>query len=303
MTHEAAIETTDPKDITPLRTAVTFATVGACSATLLTVLDRAYGTPMPDEETASNPLGGGIVQHGYQCGQLWGASLAAGAQAYRVHGAGPKAEAAAVRASQRIVSVFEETSGDINCLEITEMTGQSMQQLSNVLKYMIKAGPISCGRLAMRFAPIAKEAIDETLAEEPPEVTSPCASCAATVARRLGASEQHQVMAAGLAGGIGLRGGACGALGAAVWLTALNRPEEKTGLTAGDTTIGRVIEAFGEASGHEFECEEIVGRRFEDVADHARHASAGGCARILDALVAAATDSDVAAQDEDLHAA
>lgn len=303
MTATTTIETTETKAITPFGTAVSFATVGACSATLMTVLDRAYGTPLLDEETASNPLAGGIVQHGYQCGQMWGASLAAGAQSYRVHGAGPRAEATAVRAAQRLAATFEETAGDINCLEITEMTDTGMQKLSGVFKYFIKAGPISCARLAMRFAPLAKDVIDETLAEEPPAATSPCASCAASLARRVGASEKHQVMAAGLAGGIGLRGGACGALGTAVWLAALNHPEEKIGLTAGDTTIGRIIEAFGEASGHEFECAEIVGRRFEDAADHARHVSAGGCARILDALVTASTGDAEGTDTEDLHAA
>jgi len=42
----------------------------------------------------------------------------------------------------------------------------------------------------------------------------------------MGASELHVVMASGFEGGIGLRGGACGALGAAIWLTAMNNRDE-----------------------------------------------------------------------------
>ena len=30
------------------------------------------------------PLAGGFMGYGYQCGMLWGAALAAGAQAYRL---------------------------------------------------------------------------------------------------------------------------------------------------------------------------------------------------------------------------
>lgn len=280
--------TTAATPITTMGTAKAF-TQDACSGTLMGVLDRAFGHPMKAEESASNPLAGGIVQQGYQCGQLWGASLAAGAQTYRTFGPGPKAEVAAVNTSRRIVEVFEEMNGETHCLELTDT---DMQNLGGVLKYFVKAGPIRCGRMAVKFAPVAFQTIQDSLAEEPAEATSPCANCAAMVARRLGASEQHAVMAAGLAGGIGLSGGGCGALAAAIWITGMNHPEEKTGLSADGTTIGEVIDAFVEASDHEFECAEIAGRRFEDAADHAGYVEAGGCARILDALVLAAGGDD-----------
>ena len=39
------------------------------------------------EERAADPWAGGLMQ-GYQCGQLWDAALAAGAQAHRLWGAG-----------------------------------------------------------------------------------------------------------------------------------------------------------------------------------------------------------------------
>ena len=52
------------------------------------------------------PFAGGIMQHGYQCGMIWGAALAAGAQAYRLFGPGPQAEAMAVIAAQWLVESF-----------------------------------------------------------------------------------------------------------------------------------------------------------------------------------------------------
>jgi hypothetical protein len=281
-------------EITTMGTVKAF-TQDACSGTLMGVLDRAYGHPMEAEEAASNPLAGGIVQQGYQCGQLWGASLAAGAQAYRTFGAGPRAEAAAVKASQRVVEAFRGMNRETNCLELTDTP---MQDVKGVLRYFAKAGPVRCGRMAVRFAPVAYQEIEQALAEVPTEATPPCANCAAMVARKMGASEQHTVMAAGLAGGIGLGGGGCGALAAAIWLTGINRPEEKTGLSAEGTTIGEVIDAFVKSSDHEFECAEIAGRTFEDAADHARYMASGGCARILDALVEAAGVQDAHACDE-----
>jgi hypothetical protein len=50
----------------------------------------------------------------------------------------------------------------------------------------------------------------------------------------------------------------------------------------------RIVERSLKASGHRFECAEIVGRRFADVADHAAYLRDGGCAAIVEALSAAA---------------
>ena len=261
---------------------------GTCSETLINVLNRAFGHPMELEEHASMPLAGGIVQQGYQCGMLWGAVLAAGAQAYRLYGPGPKAEAAAMRAAQRLVESFSESQGNINCLELTET---DWNKKSQAFKYLIKGGGIKCMRRVVGYAPEAFRVINEALSEVPDEVPSGPASCAAELARNMGASEMHAVMAAGLAGGIGMSGGACGALGAAIWITGMNNPEEKIGFNYKDTFAGRTIDRLLESSDHEMECSEITGRKFESIEDHAEYVRCGGCSKILEAL--AATD-DVA---------
>ncbi len=69
--------------ISSIGTVRTFLKVGTCSEALCNVLDRAFDHPLKLEEEATAPLAGGIMLHGYQCGMLWGVTLAAGAQAYR----------------------------------------------------------------------------------------------------------------------------------------------------------------------------------------------------------------------------
>ncbi|MCP4634747.1 MAG: C_GCAxxG_C_C family protein, partial [candidate division Zixibacteria bacterium] len=85
------------------------------------VLDQAFDHPLKLEERAVIPLAGGIMQHGYQCGMIWGATLAAGAQAYRLFGPGPQAEAKAIIAAERLVESFRALNKHINCLEITDI--------------------------------------------------------------------------------------------------------------------------------------------------------------------------------------
>ena len=70
------------------------------------VVDRAFGRPMDVDEHAVGPLAGGILQHGYQCGMLWGSVLAAGAEACRRFGPGPKTETAGILAAQKLTELF-----------------------------------------------------------------------------------------------------------------------------------------------------------------------------------------------------
>ncbi len=97
----------------------------------------------------------------------------------------------------------------------------------------------------------------------------------------------HVVMAAGLAGGIGLSGGACGALGAAIWILGMKS------LRDGDAKVSfkapaasQLIERFLKCTDYEFECSTIVGRTFDGVGDHADYVCKGGCSKIIEALAA-----------------
>jgi len=259
----------------------------------MSVVDVSFDHPMKLEERASMPFAGGIMQHGYQCGMLWGAALAAGAQAYRLYGPGPQAEAAAILAAQRLVESFRAyTKNEINCLEITDLNFHEENLVVPILKFFIKGGPVGCFRMAARYAPLAVDAINETLFDEtdsakPIEAPSPPVSCAAALARKMGVTDMHAVMAAGFAGGIGLSGGACGALGAAIWIIGLNSGEGGIEQIEYTPPAGKeAIDRFIISADYEFECSKIVGRKFENAADHAAYLRAGGCANILDALAA-----------------
>ena len=253
----------------------------------MSVVDDSFGHPLKAEEKATMILAGGIAGQGYQCGMLWGAALAAGAQAYRVYGSDSQAEAMAILASQKAVEAFRTRSKDeINCLEITELNFQGDNQALPILKFFLKGGPIGCFSMAARYAPIAYSEIDAALSEENFTVSSPLVSCTTMLAKKMGASKMHAVMAAGLAGGIGLSGGACGALGTAIWIQAMSRPEETVGLDFSASWMEKINRRFVESADYRFECSDIVGRKFESVHDHAEYICNGGCSKIIDTLAA-----------------
>ncbi len=250
------------------------------------VLNHAFDHPLKAEESAAMPLAGGIMQHGYQCGMIWGATLAAGAQAYRLLGPGPRAETGAIIAAQRLVESFRALNKNIYCIEITgiDKSSSSMQMFTY---FLIKGGTISCMRMAVRYAPAAFSEINSALSGKNIEASSAPASCSAMLAQKMGVSEMHAVMAAGFAGGIGLSGGACGALGAAIWIIGMNSIKEGAGkLDFMNPKAQDAIGRFIKCTDFEFECSKIVGRRFEDVNDHTAYLRDGGCSKIIEVLAA-----------------
>jgi len=253
----------------------------------MSVVDRSYGHPLKVEEEATAPLAGGIMQYGYQCGMLWGATLAAGAQAYRLFGTGPQAETRAVVAAQRLVESFRNRNKNTNCLEIIEIDlkpSSRRQFLLQFLKFFIKGGPVGCFRMAAAYAHAAFHEINTSLSEETIIVPDPPISCAAMLAQKMGLSDRHTVMAAGLAGGIGLSGGACGALGTAIWISAMNSQKEGISRKAIDSRINDGIDEFIRSTDFEFECSEITGRNFENVTELADYLRQGGCSAIMESL-------------------
>jgi hypothetical protein len=219
---------------------------------------------------------------------LWGAALAAGAQAYRLYGAGAQAETQAVVVTQKLIAAFLTRNKSINCGEITDILWKSSadrQMMAQVLKFFLKGGPLICFSNSAAFARMSYHEIDQSLPVKPEVATYEPASCAALLVRKMGGSDQHAVMAAGFAGGIGLSGGACGALGAAVWMLGIQTSQETGGKPGFENPKAQAaLERYLEASDYEFECAKVVGRQFEDVADHAEYLRGGGCARIIEAL-------------------
>ena len=232
------------------------------------------------------PLAGGIMQHGYQCGMIWGSTLAAGAQAYRFFGPGPQAEIMAVSTAKRLVESFRDYNKHINCLEITDID-KSSSAMKMFTYFVIKGGTIGCMRRAAKYARVAFSDINATLSEKQSPAPSPPVSCAVMLAQKMGASDMHTVMAAGFAGGIGLSGGACGALGAAIWIISMNSIKEQDGkIDFKNPGALDTIDRFLKCTDCEFECSKIVGRKFENIDDHADYLRDGGCSEVIEALAA-----------------
>jgi C_GCAxxG_C_C family probable redox protein len=263
-----------------------------CAPGQLSMLAEALDLELPEEAKALDPLMGGIMLHGYQCGALWGAALAAGAKAHSVLGPGPQAELATLMACQRMTEAYQERNGSLDCGDINDLDLKELQPLKIFVHFFVKGGTIKCVNVCAQTANHALEAI-EAAVEAPPEAAScEVVSCAAQLARRLGASELRVTMCAGLAGGIGLSGDACGALGAATWLLGL-KMREGQGLTQlwGDkrfeSRFESMVEQFLEAIDYEFECEKGIGRRFDTPEEHVEFLQGGGCAQVIEALARA----------------
>jgi hypothetical protein len=256
----------------------------ACSGTLCHVINKAFGYPLKDEERASMPFAGGIMQHGYQCGMIWGATLAAGAQAYRLFGSGTHAETKAIIAAKRLVESFRSLSKHVDCFEITDID-KSASTMKMITYFLLKGGSLNCCLLASRYAPIAFSVINKALSDEQNGFPQGPVSCSAMLAKKMGLSEMRTVMVAGFAGGIGLSGGACGALGAAIWIIGMDSLKEGADkLNFKNPKALDVIDKFMKCTNYEFECFKIVGRKFDNVSDHANYICNGGCSEIIEAL-------------------
>jgi hypothetical protein len=217
---------------------------------------------------------------------LWGAVLGAGLQAYQRYGSGVHAETMSVIAAQKLVESFiNYNKGEINCLEISELNFQGNIELKPLLKFFIKGGPVHCVNMAVKYGPLAFNDINAVFTDDIKEMPSPPVSCAALLAQKMGVSDLHTTMVAGFAGGIGLSGSGCGALGAAIWMNSLKSIHSGANNKSITTDAGNLINEFIKGTEYKLECSEIVGRKFTSVADHARYLQDGGCAEIIEFLV------------------
>lgn len=110
----------------------------------MSVVNASFDHPLILEEQGSALLVGGIMQHGFQCGMLWGAALAAGAQAFRLLGPRLQAECGAITAAQRLVDPFRNTNTYVDCGDITDV---DWTESSQALKFIFRGGPIKCFRI------------------------------------------------------------------------------------------------------------------------------------------------------------
>jgi hypothetical protein len=257
---------------------------GTCSRTFFYILNRDFGFSMEAEEAAADPLAGGILQQGYQCGMLWGASMAIGAESYRRYKNPNEAISMAVQVTQGILQSFFKEAKSIECAEITSC---DMTKTSGLLKLFFSGKFVNCFRLAGKWAPDAIETARKGMAinQELPKADQ--LSCASEVIKNMGGSEQESIMVAGFAGGLGLSGSGCGALAAAIWKQTLNSNTsraEKSFLNNKESE--KLLNSFYKESEHEMICSKICGRTFSTLDEHTEYIKKGGCKKLMDILSA-----------------
>ena len=259
----------------------TFLKKGTCSRTYFYLLNRQYGNDLPIEEKALDPLAGGIMQQGYQCGMLWGASLAVGAEAYCRCKNKDQAITLAIAATKHIMKSFKNRATSIECEDITNCDWSSKRSMR---KYFFSGKFLNCIALAKKWAPEAIEAAKEGLDLNNTELPK-AISCATEFAKKKGATEKEMIMVAGFAGGMGLSGNGCGALAAAMWMDALSRIKNETNKIAfPDPPLEKMLNTFYKTTDYKMLCNEITERNFNTIDEHTIFIKNGGCDKLIHVL-------------------
>ena len=268
----------------------------ACSEASMTTQMRGFGYKEPVYEQAIHPFSGGFMHQGHATGLLTGAVMAAGFVVRERFSDDAIRSGATLHAAIHLAKPFPKYSESVNCQEIT---GTDLTTLRGRFRYFKEGQGRTCGRLHLKWAPRAHHLIDTSLMEyweSKPEGSR--ANCAVRsmqeLEARTGQNTGISTSIAGFAGGVGLSGNVCGALVAGVyWLAVIQQlgrkrkkrdsrirgsVEELFGITYwGDLTRLRL--AFVKQFGSEL-CIDIIGRHFNDAADHGLFVEQDGCMSI-----------------------
>ncbi len=254
---------------------------GTCSQLLMHILNREFGHLNEAQERAADPLAGGILQQGYQCGMLWGASLAIGAEAYRKCEDLNKATALSIVATKHMMASFSKRTNHTDCYDITDTDFLSKRSMA---KYMLTGKFFSCFKLAEKWAPEAIQAAYEGLSQNQ-DLPNHCISCASELVKKMGGSEEEMIIVAGFAGGLGLSGNGCGALSAAIWMKTLAMCKEQPGKSFYNNPMAKnALEEFYAITDYEILCKDITGENFESLDAHTDFIKNGGCDKVLQVL-------------------
>ncbi len=250
---------------------------GSCSQALCFLVNREFGHNRPEHEKALDPFAGGLLLNGHQCGMVWGSTMAAGIQAHREHGENDRAIAAAISASRDLVKSYTSRNGSANCRDVC---GHDFTKKVDLFAFMVKFLlhlNRSCLEVADAWTPEACRTARNTLSR-PTANSLPPMSCATVLATTLGATREEAVMVAGFAGGVGLSGNACGALGVAVWLRSKAYLKDHPGKSSYNNPYARkVLKDFLTATGGKILCRDLCGRTFTSIDEHSAFVASGGC--------------------------
>jgi hypothetical protein len=259
---------------------------GTCSQAFLSILNGEFDCTKEAEGRASDPLAGGLIM-GHQCGMLWGSSLAVGAESYRRYSDQSQATAKAIVATQHIMESFSKRTKSVNCWDII---GFDFSDKLSEAKFILNSLPGGltnsvCMNLAEKWAPEAILSARKGLSDQKTDMPEQILSCASEVAKKMGAGKEESIMVAGFAGGMGLSGNACGALGSAIWLSSLAWCREHPGISGyANPNTKKIVKAFESATGSEFLCHKISGKCFKTIGEHTKFVKNGGCDKLINVL-------------------
>lgn len=278
---------TNPNKVT-LNPRKVFWKCGACSHAMFHLLNHEFDNPKENEEKASDLLAGGIAQKGYQCGMLWGAALAVGAESFRRHRDSSEAIASAITSSQFLVESFTKRTKSVNCRDITRVDFENRLDMAIYMFKTVMRGFIysPCFNLIVKWTPEAIQSANKGLSEKTIQ-SQPCMSCATEVIKKMGASDEEAIMVAGFAGGIGLSGNGCGALSATIWYKMLDWGKKNPGKTPSyfnNQDVKIILRAFYIQTDSEMLCSKICGKQFTSIDEHTEYIRNGGCGKLIDAL-------------------
>ena len=261
---------------------------GACSHTFFYILNREFGYPKENEQRASDPLAGGLMR-GYQCGMLWGSALAVGAESFRRSADRGQAISLAIMATQHVMESFLKRAKSVNCRDVCGCDLSSKSGMAKLLLKTVIGGFFysPCFILAEKWTPEAIQSATEGLSHTQTDYPQLPMSCASEVAKKMGASEEEMIMVAGFAGGMGLSGNACGALGAAIWMNTLTWIRKHPGETPpsfNQENTTKLLKAFYDATGSEHLCHKITGQYFKTINDHTEFIKNAGCDKLINVL-------------------
>ncbi len=260
---------------------------GTCSHTFAYLLNREFNQNNEIVERAADSFAGGILQKGHQCGMLWGATLAIGAEAYRRGKDVDEAITLAIKTTQKLLESFTRRTNTVNCSEIT---GCNMDSFFGLAKYMLKVtlkgmNNSDCFNLAEDWVPEAIESARDGLSQNYSDLPQKPLSCASIVAEKMGATKEQMITVSGFAGGLGLSGEACGALSAAIWMTSLAWANEHPEKSAYKNKYAKdKLKIFNEATNNEMLCHKICGQQFKTIDEHTEFIKNNGCIKLIDAL-------------------
>lgn len=264
----------------------TFKEKGTCSRTFAFLLNNEFGNVQEEYERATDPLAGGIMRKGKQCGMLWGSALAIGAESYKRAKDFDKASQLAIKATKKMMESFVKRTHTVNCRDITNC---NMDSFFGLTKYMIKVtlqgmNNSKCFNLAQDWAPEAIDAAKKGLNQKI-SLGKSTINCASLVAKKLGASEEEMVMVSGFAGGMGLSGNGCGALAATIWMNSLAWIKDNLGKSAfGNPKAKATLKRFLNETDSEILCCNICRQDFDSVEEHSEFIELGGCKKLIDIL-------------------